>query len=234
MDQVFSREQDLDVDIEAGRSDVVTQESTLATVSGNGVWTERVNFAASENIADDLIYPLMGDENRVGTSSQSLDLSENKCDNGKFKKSRKASKPPRPPKGPSLSASDHKFMREIAELAMRKRARIERMKSSLKKMKAAKSSSSSSSQCINIFSMIVTVLFFAFLVFQGFFPGNSSLSSDKSPAPIVSSTNQLISVQFYNEFAPVEQTDPSPTTSFRYTRKRISGAEEEVSRDVSY
>lgn len=161
---MFSGEQDLEVDIEAGQS-CVTQESTSYTVSGNRVWSERVDFGVSEKIADDLNYPLMGDENPAETNSQSLDLSEKKCDIVKFKKSRKASKPPRPPKGPSLSANDHKFMREIAELAMRKRERIERMKNSLKRMKAAKSSSSS--PCISIFSMIVTVLFFAFLVFQG-------------------------------------------------------------------
>ncbi|CAL9213420.1 unnamed protein product [Arabidopsis halleri] len=230
MDQMFSGEHDLEVDIEAGRSDV-TQESTSDTVSGNGVWSERVNFGLSEKIADDLIYPLIGDENRVETSSQSLGLAEIKCDNGKFKKSRKASKPPRPPKGPSLSENDRKIMRDIQELAMRKRARIERMKKSLKRMKATKSSPSS--PCISIFSMIITALFFAFLVFQGFSASSSSLSSDKSPAPTVSPNNQLISVHLYNDFAPVEQTDPSPTTSFRYTRKRISGAEEEDSRDVT-
>ncbi|ESQ36702.1 hypothetical protein EUTSA_v10009390mg [Eutrema salsugineum] len=231
MDQMISGEQDLEVDIEAGRSDV-TQESTSDIVSGNGVWRERVNFGVSEKIADDLNCPLIGNKNPAEASSQSLNLSEKKGDNVKVKKSRKASKPPRPPKGPSLTANDHKVMREIAELAMRKRARIERMKNSLKRIKAAKSSSSSSS-CVSIFSMIVTILFFGFLVFQGFFAGDSSLKSDKSPAPIVSPYNQMISVQFYNEFAPVEQTDPSPTASFRYTRKRISGAEEEDSRDVT-
>jgi len=166
MDQMLSGEQDLEVDIEAGRSDV-TQESTSDTVSGNGVWSERANFGVSEKIADDLSYPLIRDENRVETSSQSLDLSEKKCGNGKFKKSRKASKPPRPPKGPSLSENDRKIMRDIQELAMRKRARIERMKKSLKRLKAAKTSPSS--PCITIFSMIITAIFFAFLVFQGTF-----------------------------------------------------------------
>lgn len=161
---MVSGEHDLKVDIEAGRSDVM-QESTSDIVSANGAWSERVDFGVSEKLVDDLNYPLMGNENPAETSSQSLDLSEKKCDNVKIKKSRKASKPPRPPKGPSLSANDHKVMREIAELAMRKRARIERMKNSLKRIKAAKSSSSS--QCISIFSMIVTVLFFVFLVFQG-------------------------------------------------------------------
>lgn len=143
---------------------------------------------------------------------------------------RKASKPPRPPKGPSFTANDHKVMKEIAELAMRKRARIERMKNSLRRIKAAKSSSSSSSpySCFSIFSVVVSFLFFAFLLFQGLFAGNMTMSSDNSPAPIGSpNNNQLISVQFYNDFAPVEQTDPSPITSYRYARKRVSGAEED-------
>ncbi|CAF2116958.1 unnamed protein product [Brassica oleracea var. botrytis] len=215
MDRLVSGEQDFEVDIEAGLAHV-TQEST----SDN----------ASETIDDDVNYPLMGDEeNPTETNSQSLDVSERKRDVVKFKKPRKASKPPRPPKRPSLTASDHKVMREIAELAMRKRERIERMKKSLRRIKAAKSSSSSSSfSYISIFSMIVTVLFLGILVSQGFFAGNSNLSSDISPAPIVSPDNQLVSAQLYN--------DPSPTTSysFRYTRKRISGAEEgEDSRDVT-
>ncbi|KAF8111531.1 hypothetical protein N665_0074s0061 [Sinapis alba] len=222
MDQLVSGEQDFEVDIEAGLPHV-TQESTSDNVS--------------ETIADDVNYPLMRDEeNPKETKSQSLDVSERKRDVVKFKKPRKASKPPRPPKRPSLTASDHKVMREIAELAMRKRARIERMKNSLRRIKAAKSSSSSSSSfsCISIFSMIVTVLFLGILVFQGFFTDNSNLSSDKSPAPVVSPNNKMVSVQFYQEFAPVKQTDPSPTTSyrFRYTRKRILGAEED-SRDVT-
>ncbi|KAF8112944.1 hypothetical protein N665_0058s0044 [Sinapis alba] len=228
MDQLVSGENDLEVDIEAGLAHV-TQESTSGTVSGNGgVWSEQVmNFGVSEKI-DDLNYPLMRNENPTETSSQSLDLSERKQCNDivKVKKSRKASKPPRPPKGPSFTANDHKVMKEIAELAMRKRARIERMKNSLRRIKAAKSSSSPYS-CISIFSVIVTVLFFAFLLFQGLFAGNMTMSSDNSPAPVGSPNNQLISVQFYNDFAPVEQTDPSPTTSYRYTGKLVSGAEED-------
>ncbi|CAA7056201.1 unnamed protein product [Microthlaspi erraticum] len=222
---MVSREQDFEIDLEAGRTDV-TREST----------SERLNLGVPEKIGDDLVSPLMGNEKPAETSSQSSDLSGGKCDVGrKFKKSRKASKPPRPPKGASLlSAIDHKVMREIADLAMRKRARIERMKHCLRRIKAAKSSSSTSSSCFSVLSMIVTVLFLVFLFSQGLFAGNTSLSSDKSPAPVVSPNNRFVSVQFNNEFAPVEQTDPSPTTSFRYTRKRISGAEEEEdSRDVT-
>lgn len=222
MVQLVSGEQD----IEAGLAHA-TQESTSDTTV-SGVRSEPVNFGVSEKTEDDddLNYPLMGTE----TSSQSLDLSGGKSNDivKKVKKSRKASKPPRPPKGPSFTANDHKVMKEIAELAMRKRARIERMKNSPRRIKAAKSSSSSSPySCFSIFSVVVTLLFFSFLLFQGLFAGNMTMSSDNSPAPIGSPNNQLISVQFYNDFAPVEQTDPSPTTSFRYARKRVSGAEED-------
>ncbi|XP_022548932.1 uncharacterized protein BNAA10G01070D isoform X2 [Brassica napus] len=221
MDQLIPGEHDLELDIEAGLAHA-TQESTSDTVSGNN----GVSFGVSEKTDDDLNYPLMGTTEK--TSSQSLDLSGGKRnDIVKVKKSRKASKPPRPPKGPSFTANDHKVMKEIAELAMRKRARIERMKISLRRIKAAKSLSSSSSSspysCISIFSVVVTALFFGFLVFQG----NMTMSSDNSPAPTGSPNTQLISVQFYNDFAPVEQTDPSPATSYRYTRKRVSGAEED-------
>lgn len=155
MDQLIPGEQD----IEAGLAHV-TQQSSSDTV-------EVLNFGASEKIdddADDLNYPLIGNENPTETTSSKRN------DIVKVKKSRKAaSKPPRPPKGPSFTANDHKVMKEIAELAMRKRARIERMKNSLRRIKAAKSSSSSSSpySCISIFSVVVTALFFGFLLFQG-------------------------------------------------------------------
>lgn len=166
MDQLIPGEQD----IEAGLAHV-TQQSSSDTV-------EVLNFGASEKIdddADDLNYPLIGNENPTETTSSKRN------DIVKVKKSRKASKPPRPPKGPSLTANDHKVMKEIAELAMRKRARIERMKNSLRRIKAAKSSSSSLSSsspysCISIFSVIVTALFFGFLLFQGTIFGVCSVS----------------------------------------------------------
>ncbi|KAG7557933.1 hypothetical protein ISN44_As11g038670 [Arabidopsis suecica] len=235
MDQIVSgEEEDLDVDIEDGRFNE-TQEVTTNLVSAEGdsengldhVWSGRLSFDGSEKSADDLVDPLMGDGKRRERSSQSLDLSDMKFDNVKFKKTRKPSKPPRPPKGPLLSANDQKLMREITELAMRKRARIERMKT-LRRLKAAKSSS----PCSSIFAMIVTVIFFVFLIFQGFFTSNASLNSDNSPAPNNSANNRMVSVQFYNEFAPRERIDPSPTTSFRY--KRVSGADnEENTREVT-
>ncbi|KAF3611682.1 hypothetical protein DY000_02044235 [Brassica cretica] len=196
MDQLIPGEQD----IEAGLAHV-TQQSSSDTV-------EVLNFGASEKIdddADDLNYPLIGNENPTETTSSKRN------DIVKVKKSRKAaSKPPRPPKGPSFTANDHKVMKEIAELAMRKRARIERMKNSLRRIKAAKSSSSSLSSsspysCISIFSVVVTALFFGFLLFQGLFAGNMTMSSDNSPAPTGSPNNQLISKVINN----VDQVDVS-------------------------
>lgn len=172
MDQIVSGEEDLDVDIEEGgsRFNETQEEITTNLVSleekSDNLWSGRLSYDGSEKMIDDddddLINPLIGDEKRRERSSQSLDLSDRKFDNVKFKKTRKPSKPPRPPKGPSLSANDQKLMREIAELAMRKRARIERMKT-LRRMKAAKSSS----PCSSVFAMIVTVIFFVFLIFQG-------------------------------------------------------------------
>uniref|UniRef100_A0A1J3JIY8 Transmembrane protein n=1 Tax=Noccaea caerulescens TaxID=107243 RepID=A0A1J3JIY8_NOCCA len=220
MDQIVSG------DIEGGRFNETQEEITTNLLSSeekpedvlNQVWSGRLSFDGSEKTDDE---PLMGDNGkRRERSSQSLDLSDVKFDNAKVKKTRKpSSKPPRPPKGPALTANDQKLMREIAELAMRKRARIERMKT-LRRMKAAKSSS----PCSSVLAMIVTVIFFVFLIFHGLFT-SASLNSDNSPAPTVSSNSRMVSVQFYNEFAPRERIDASPSTSFRY--KRVSGADNE-------
>ncbi|CAH8304111.1 unnamed protein product [Eruca vesicaria subsp. sativa] len=224
MDHIVSgeEEEELGVDIEEGVRFNETQDTI--TTNQEDVWSGRLSYDhRSENITDDEDDPLMGGEGkRRERSSQSLDLSDRKFDNVKVKKTRKpSSKPPRPPKGPLLTANDQKLMREIAELAMRKRARIERMR----RMKAAKSSS----PCSSVLAMIVTVIFFVFLIFQGFFTSNASLSSSNSPAP---DNNRMVSVQFYNEFAPRERIDPSPTTTFRY--KRVSGADnEENTREVT-
>ncbi|XP_010556685.1 PREDICTED: uncharacterized protein LOC104825933 isoform X2 [Tarenaya hassleriana] len=230
-----SEENDLVVDIESGVAEI-SQESTanLSNVRTepipNHVWNGRLSFGGAEKTDDDLNYPLLGDKNPGQRSCQNSDLSGKKCENVKFKKSRKPPKPPRPPKGPLLSGNDQKLMKEIAELAMRKRARIERMKM-LRRTKAAKSPPS---PCSSVFAMIVTVLFFVFLFFQGFSRSNVTMGSDRSPAPTVSANERLISVQFYNEFAPREKTDPSPSTSFSFMGKGVSGSDnEENGRDVT-
>lgn len=78
------------------------------------------------------------------------------------KRKKRSAKPPLPPRGPSLDAADLKLFREMSELARLKRTRTQRMKA-LKKKRAEKVSSSSS----NIFPMIVTIVFFCVIIFQG-------------------------------------------------------------------
>lgn len=93
---------------------------------------------------------------------------------------RKASKPPRPPKGPSLDAADLKLVKEISAINMKKRARNEHLKA-LKKMKETKSlssspsssspsSSSPSSLSSSLSAMVITVLFFLVILYQGTVP----------------------------------------------------------------
>lgn len=98
-------------------------------------------------------------------SQKNGNIAKKKYVNEKHKKanSRKPPRPPRPPKGPFLDAADQKFVREISELAMRRRAKIERIKE-LKKKKAVKGSSTGNS---SISAMIITLLFFIVIVFQG-------------------------------------------------------------------
>lgn len=96
---------------------------------------------------------------------------------------RKASKPPRPPKGPSLDAADLKLVKEISAINMKKRARNEHLKA-LKKMKETKSlssspsssspsSSSPSSLSSSLSAMVITVLFFLVILYQGKVPISS-------------------------------------------------------------
>ncbi|GER42813.1 T6A9.7 protein [Striga asiatica] len=91
-------------------------------------------------------------------------------ENKKGGKIKKAPKPPRAPGTPSLNAADIRLIKEISKIAMKKRERFERIKA-LKKMKAARlplsSSSSSSSSCSTISAMVITILFFLLLIFQG-------------------------------------------------------------------
>ncbi|KAJ4825098.1 hypothetical protein Tsubulata_016810 [Turnera subulata] len=74
------------------------------------------------------------------------------------------SKPPRPPGGLSLQPADISIVREISELARLKHARNERLKA-LRKKRAEKASSASSST--NILAMVITILFFLVIIFQG-------------------------------------------------------------------
>lgn len=70
-------------------------------------------------------------------------------------------KPPRPPKGPSLNPSDIKMLKEISELNLQ-RKKMERIRT-MRKIKKEKTSSPSS----NIFALLVTLIFFLVIIFQG-------------------------------------------------------------------
>lgn len=148
-------------------------------------------------------------------SIEQLPLLEKKHMNGKRKNSiRKSSKPPRPPKGPTLNVSDLKLVMEFSELAMKKRARIKRIKA-LRKMKAETASSSSSSAFSSssfsgsLAAMIVTLLFFVAILFQGILARHgSSTSLPGSPEP-ATVAHDLISVSFFNSTPGSEGTAQS-------------------------
>ncbi|CAO2818682.1 unnamed protein product [Amaranthus hypochondriacus] len=122
-----------------------------------------------------------------------------------------ASKPPRPPKGPLLFPSDLKLVKELSELAARKRARIERIKA-FRKMKEAKRPASGSS----VTALVITVLFFLIIVFQGVFSGNSlARKFQGSPAPAASNEG-LISIHVFNNAPTYAMNQPislSPDSS---------------------
>ncbi|WCJ36199.1 hypothetical protein M5689_017412 [Euphorbia peplus] len=77
-------------------------------------------------------------------------------------KKKRIAKPPRPPKAPILNMADMKLLREMTELAKLKRARAQRIKD-LKKVRKENASSVS----INILPLLVTIVFFFVIIFQG-------------------------------------------------------------------
>ncbi|CAN0897273.1 hypothetical protein LINGRAHAP2_LOCUS19026 [Linum grandiflorum] len=74
-------------------------------------------------------------------------------------------KPPRPPRGPDLDDADMKLIREISEVSKVKHARMERLKSIRNKRAGDKKPEGKSSTYI--VAMVVTVVFFLIIVFQG-------------------------------------------------------------------
>ncbi|KAF3436669.1 hypothetical protein FNV43_RR19416 [Rhamnella rubrinervis] len=101
------------------------------------------------------------------SSGQDLDVQKKTEDRIRKEKQRKTSskrypKPPRPPGGPSLDAADMKLVKEISEHVRSRRARREKMKE-LTKKRADKISSSN----INIFAMLITIIFCFVVILQG-------------------------------------------------------------------
>ncbi|KAK6260356.1 hypothetical protein QQP08_000435 [Theobroma cacao] len=231
MDHLFSRERDVEVDLESGGT-TSEDERIQDHVSSNSqakrtfsrVWSDVLSFdrigkgecsinscssSSSFGGVEGENMEFLVDKNSEGEESRDLvalaekNFAEEKC---KKTNSRKPPKPPRPPKGPLLDAADQKLVREIAELAMRKRARMKRIKA-MKKMNAAKVSSSSSS----LSALVITVLFCLVILFQGICSRRgASVLLEGSPAPAVGSSEGLISVQFYKSFPTTEKEDHDP------------------------
>ncbi|XWS31850.1 hypothetical protein CRYUN_Cryun23aG0111500 [Craigia yunnanensis] len=242
MDYFFSRERDVEVNLE---SDGTTSEDEITKdhVSSNlqtkrtfsRVWSDLFNFdrigkdecginlcssSSSFSAVEGEHTEFLVDKNSEGEENHELmalvekNFTEKKC---KKTNSRKPPKPPRPPKGPLLDAADQKLMREIAELAMRKRARMKRIKA-MKKMKAAKASSSSSS----LFAMVITVLFCLVILFQGICSRRgASVMLEGSPAPAIGSSEGLISVRFYKSFLTTGKHDDDPPN---LVEQQVSGS----------
>ncbi|XVF22052.1 hypothetical protein REPUB_Repub12eG0140900 [Reevesia pubescens] len=231
MDNLFSRERDIELDLESG-GNTSEDERTKDHVSSNfqtkrtfsRVWSDilssdrvgkgecGINLCSSSSsfgVVEGENMDFLVDKNSEGEENHELmalvekNFAEDKC---KKTNSRKPPKPPRPPKGPLLDAADQKLVREIAELAMRKRARMKRIRA-MKKMKAAKASSSSSI----LSAMVITVLFCLVILFQGISSRHgASVMLLGSPAPAVGSSEGLISVQFYKSFPTTEKHDHDP------------------------
>ncbi|KAL9435502.1 hypothetical protein AB3S75_021721 [Citrus x aurantiifolia] len=228
MDHLDLRDKEFEVDLESGGT-TSEEDGTRDPVSANRqtnrifnwVWTGHfgtdspVNGKCDTNFCSNLTkfgetvnenMQSLLEKNLEGDCKESVaPLGKNSVE-GKYKKpnSRKAPKPPRPPKGPSLDAADHELVREIAELAMRKRARIERIKA-LKKIKTTKGSNS----CSSLSAMIVTLIFCLIVIFQGFcFRNSGSVGMHGSPAPAVTASESLISIQFYKSFSARESDGP--------------------------
>lgn len=245
MDQISSRERDLEVDLgncsgntseeDGGRDPVLgnIQANKLFSRVGSEVWNfdgsvkdengvnlikNLVKYGNTADVNEELLIDI---SSRGEESRENSNLAMKQYVNEKHKKtnSRKPPKPPRPPQGPLLDAADQKFVREISELAMRRRARIERIKE-LKKKKAAKASSMSSS---SLSAMIITFLFFIIILFQGICSRASSHEGFQgSPEPVVNSRKSLISVQYYKNLPPNESNEPG-SNSLNSVEQQVSG-----------
>lgn len=113
----------------------------------------------------------------------------------KKKRSKKPPRPPRPLTPTPLDVSDQKLLNELSELAALKRARMERMKA-LKKLKNAKQGASIGNLC----PLIITIIFCAVILWQGFFSGHgSAVSFHGSPESSIREHSSLISIRFYKK-----------------------------------
>ncbi|XP_031266466.1 uncharacterized protein LOC116124844 [Pistacia vera] len=101
-------------------------------------------------------------DGEVGEEAMSLGKKKMMVEKGKKSSFNKPPKPPRPPGSPSFDEADMMLVREISELARQKQARTGRIKA-VKRRRVDRASSS----VVNIFAMIITVMFCFVIIFQG-------------------------------------------------------------------
>ncbi|KAJ9180347.1 hypothetical protein P3X46_008605 [Hevea brasiliensis] len=175
MDHLVIRRSNSIVDLEIGGSS--SEDNVVKGLGSSGEKAKRLDRLRSESPStigmtrggdgsssseDTLSYI----ENLEMLVCEKGEMAKISAENGLVKEKRKkrSAKPPLPPKGPSLhGAADMKLLREMSELTRLKHARVKRMKA-LKKKRTEKGSCSSS----NIFSIVVTIVFFYVIIFQGF------------------------------------------------------------------
>ncbi|BBG98585.1 hypothetical protein Prudu_008024 [Prunus dulcis] len=212
-DSYGSREKGFELDLESGGS--TSEEDASLELSSNEsvVCTCGIESSSSSEksgeVTNDSVELLIERNSEVEENQGHMTLAEKTSENEWRRKtnSRNAPKPPRPPRGPSLDAADQKLVREITDLAKRKRARIEQRKAA-KKMKASKSSSLQS----GISAMIITLLFFFVIIFQGISSRSvPNVIMQGSPEPAVL-TEGLVSVQFFKSSLP-NSTYQGPITA---------------------
>lgn len=179
MDELGSRESDLDFDLESGDTESSDEEELHEESSSDGKRPRKTmararsgylyvdgSIAASDELSTSKNVSSIGENMDMLASSMGKMAEggmENRMgDKQKKKIPKKHPKPPRPPTGPSLHAADIELVNEISKRARLRRARRERM-NALKRMKADKTSSSK----INFLAMVVTAIFFLVIIFQG-------------------------------------------------------------------
>ncbi|XP_062174388.1 uncharacterized protein LOC133879700 [Alnus glutinosa] len=242
MDHMTPRERDIETDLESGEA--VSEEDSsklpvLSAIKQARTFLGKIHsgFVDGSAKSEDGLSLCDNVPNSNGVSPEKVKMVNNKILEGeetvdyvektplkeKRKKTsnKKAPKPPRPPRGPSLDAADQKLIKEISELAMLKRARVERMKA-LKKMKAAKSSPKGSS----IFAMVMTILFFLVIIFQGMSSRrNSPVSFQGSPVSAGPTEGGLISIEYYPFPSASEPNEPASASGSPNLVEQIAGSD---------
>lgn len=180
MDCKYYREIHLDIDLESGGTDTSSDEnggndSNLGLKRPNKLLSRlRSGHLSSKNSdgsgpsksslsSDEALNLLVS-----GMRRKTEDFGDTIRDKKKNKMGYKQhSKPPRHPRSPSLDSVDMKLVQEISEHSRLRHAKIERTKALMKRK--VDNSSSLSSYNYDMVAMVVTIVFFFVIIYQGNF-----------------------------------------------------------------